>query len=1076
MTPFLWTKPQNALKSVLGALFLLLLSFGNARATHLAAADISVRYIGPMPGDNRCIPFFTYEVTLDVYKACEENSSTLFPSQTVNIFTPSGCYSGPTLTLPLSNPQIDTLDQLCVDSKYLGSCFNNQVPRADGKTQPSFVRHHYIDTISLPYACSDWTFWWESGARNDGIANLANPGSQEIYVECMINNTTERPKINSPRFTVVPTPFLCLNKQSNFLNGPLDLDGDSIVILPSVAKTYTGAPAPILYQTPYTSANPVNSPSGYFVNPQTGSTDFIAPNPGKFVLAFRMFKYDRKTGVLLSHVDRDVQVAILPCVGEIPTITDPPLTITGGTLVQSGKKGNIITVCPGATLRFNIAGHSNSTQALLSVNDKLGSPIGTTSYVAQLNTNGFNNDVLGTFEYTPQLSEAGREYLKIFTVTDTSCGRSGQYIPKNSYLSMIIKVATGIEAGVAGYYCPTDTSKKSGYQIQVQSPDSTARYAWEVLPGGDKISSLSCSNCTTPYATPDSNTTYIVTATPTPYICKNKDTISILVNRIKINPYQEMAICQPGFVNLQSKVEGREEFYNLYCGSKEDTTPCTTPQTASIGFCPDTTLITTPFATANRSTRTQMLFQQEELVNAGMTNSSIRSVSFFVTKPSSAPLKNFSIRIGCSQRSFFSDASPFEDSIKQVYFNSNQPPLVAGWNTFNFIDTPFYAWDPSQGLVVDVCFDNGSVPAPGTASSEVRFSNTSNRAGSVLQSSSSSGSACLVSNNRIASGDRPNIMIDFCVPKPKPFEIYWTPGAFFRDSFMQNPELYVPKSLKVYAEVKGFQGCISRDSLDIIVAHDTVRVTPMDSLICPGDVAVLRASNSDYYRWFQDSLGRLVPATTLDCDSCPRAIVSPTKPTDYILVGYDYWGKDSTVCSDTVTASIRFKTPNRIAVTPKEVTTKYGDAVPLYAKNAAVYTWSPATGLNTTVGPSVIASPRATTRYIVTGLTDGCQSTDTSIVTVDRSTVVAMPNAFTPNGDNVNDFFMPMTTPTQRVVEFRIFNRWGNQVFYSTNATPGWDGNYNGQSQDGGTYSYMIRVTLPDGTSESLKGNVVLIR
>ena len=58
----------------------------------------------------------------------------------------------------------------------------------------------------------------------------------------------------------------------------------------------------------------------------------------------------------------------------------------------------------------------------------------------------------------------------------------------------------------------------------------------------------------------------------------------------------------------------------------------------------------------------------------------------------------------------------------------------------------------------------------------------------------------------------------------------------------------------------------------------------------------------------------------------------------------------------------------------------------------------------------------------------------------------------------------------------RIFNRWGREVFSSTDAATGWDGTYNGEPQDQGTYSYLIRVALPNGEARIYKGNVMLMR
>lgn len=87
-----------------------------------------------------------------------------------------------------------------------------------------------------------------------------------------------------------------------------------------------------------------------------------------------------------------------------------------------------------------------------------------------------------------------------------------------------------------------------------------------------------------------------------------------------------------------------------------------------------------------------------------------------------------------------------------------------------------------------------------------------------------------------------------------------------------------------------------------------------------------------------------------------------------------------------------------------------------------------------------------------------------------------IPNAFTPNGDGANDVFYVYGQGV-KITEFRIFNRWGNEVFYSDNMTKGWDGTYKGKPQPLGVYAYYLKA---DGECEPShdfkKGLIVLVR
>lgn len=106
-----------------------------------------------------------------------------------------------------------------------------------------------------------------------------------------------------------------------------------------------------------------------------------------------------------------------------------------------------------------------------------------------------------------------------------------------------------------------------------------------------------------------------------------------------------------------------------------------------------------------------------------------------------------------------------------------------------------------------------------------------------------------------------------------------------------------------------------------------------------------------------------------------------------------------------------------------------------------------------------------------------CSATDT--VEVKSDCRIDVPNAFTPDGDNIADHFMPRQWLSLGVEQFRmqIFNRWGQEVFSTTNADGrGWDGKMNGVDQPQGVYVYMIEVTFKNHVTEKKQGNVTLLR
>jgi gliding motility-associated-like protein len=126
-----------------------------------------------------------------------------------------------------------------------------------------------------------------------------------------------------------------------------------------------------------------------------------------------------------------------------------------------------------------------------------------------------------------------------------------------------------------------------------------------------------------------------------------------------------------------------------------------------------------------------------------------------------------------------------------------------------------------------------------------------------------------------------------------------------------------------------------------------------------------------------------------------------------------------------------------------------------------------------------VAKPTTTTIYTVYGYDhNGCLDSAYVHVIVDSTMTEDIPSGFTPNGDGLNDVFRPVGLKFQNIVEFRVYNRWGQQLFYSNNPKVGWDGTFNGVPQDLGVYYYVIIAGRPggDGVDVTYKGEVTLIR
>lgn len=107
----------------------------------------------------------------------------------------------------------------------------------------------------------------------------------------------------------------------------------------------------------------------------------------------------------------------------------------------------------------------------------------------------------------------------------------------------------------------------------------------------------------------------------------------------------------------------------------------------------------------------------------------------------------------------------------------------------------------------------------------------------------------------------------------------------------------------------------------------------------------------------------------------------------------------------------------------------------------------------------------------------GCISTAEKRITVLMTCRIDVPNAFTPNGDGLNDFFGPANALKASQLTFRVFNRWGNLLYETDNWLQPWDGRYRLTNQPPGTYVWYLSYNERDGGKRiERKGTFVLIR
>lgn len=157
----------------------------------------------------------------------------------------------------------------------------------------------------------------------------------------------------------------------------------------------------------------------------------------------------------------------------------------------------------------------------------------------------------------------------------------------------------------------------------------------------------------------------------------------------------------------------------------------------------------------------------------------------------------------------------------------------------------------------------------------------------------------------------------------------------------------------------------------------------------------------------------------------------------------------------------------------------HGQIFQLHAPNyfETKYSWYPADGLdNPFIQNPVVKWNKDIVYYVKMETSQGCIRNDSIKVRYFNGPDIYVPNAFTPNGDGKNDIFRPIPVGMTRIFFFRIFNRYGQMVFSTTQYLKGWNGLVNGQAAPIGTYVWEIKGEDFNNHPIFKRGTVLLLR
>jgi len=252
-------------------------------------------------------------------------------------------------------------------------------------------------------------------------------------------------------------------------------------------------------------------------------------------------------------------------------------------------------------------------------------------------------------------------------------------------------------------------------------------------------------------------------------------------------------------------------------------------------------------------------------------------------------------------------------------------------------------------------------------------------------------------------------------------------------------------------------------------AQGTINIIPRDvsifqafgdTAICPGDSVRIWAVGGDFYHW--------TPWHRITDTSAASVIVAPDESKIYYVTISDTMG-----CEATREVAVVVH-PDPYVDAGEDETIKYGERIYLHGTGSVVYEWTPDYRIAPADSPNPMVDPLETTTYYVTGTSaEGCKAYDSVTVKV---TNVIIPTVFSPNGDGRNDFFHLIPSfPGVRLLDISVYNRWGQRVFHGNQVGDKWDGSFEGQPCDMGTYFFTIIYAIGKKQYSEI-GNVTIVR
>lgn len=1023
----------------------------SANATHIVGGEIGYRCLG---GNQ-------YEITLRVFRDCfNADPTALFDDPgVIGVYASNGLRLSNISLRPIGNDTLREGLDSCYTSFINSVCVHTTVYRSVITLNPRVGGYHFV---------------YQRCCRNTTITNIVNPTEAGATYDILLTEAAMQKCNSSPVVNRWPPVYVCANQELNVNSEATDVDNDSIaykLCTPLVGGTLqrpqpippTAPPfQPIIWLGPtYSLANVLGGNNPLTIDINTGIMKGVPPVLGQFVVAVCLEEYDRTTKNLLSVVRRDFQYNVVNCMVPQATFEAPE------------------AVCVGSTLTLN-----QNTPGAKSVEWYLGEP-GAEKLIAK------GDSVNLTFP------SAGKNRITLYYEKGTAC--------QSTFSSVIEAVAIDVVslplAGQNSVVC-----RGSNFEVNIQNKDvnRTLTYDWQI--NGNLLSGQGSSLATFKIDAP----TLITLNLSNTLGCKSTLIFPVAIHAsIQSNINSGVQLCRdvPTVTNanfnknlsyswlpqngLNSSNIGNPVI--TLNSSQIYSVKITNPETKC-----DTTIsfnaIVKPFgAETGIDSLSTVCYNVGKQINPKFNNTLIYSWSpaaglSETTKGNpTVMLKEstfYSVKIqnpasGCdttiSVRVEVSPMLPVVELDTTLDFCPGIPKKV------NLPESPLvtYLWSPSTGL------DNANVANP-------TFTLNTNQLYTVKVTDPKTNCNLVwkvnaqVSPEAVIFAGKDTTLCNYGpytlnATSSLPLSFQWSGVSDFSNTLGNQATLKRDTLSRAentfYLKATDAKGCFWKDTV-VISAVPVEASMPDNYVVCkPVDLTTVTIKDNDpnqglkNYSWFP------VNSLTTKPNEGPTAIYKINATS---LVNVNFENKYG--CKKTLETQLELIDLKVNIATDKETLIKGNNEIANISVTGCTdceYAWTPSTGLNATNTASVRATPQDTTIYKVVVSKKGCKEEKTIRINVDNVNCgepnIFVPNAFTPNNDGNNDVLKVRGRWISKL-QFVVYNRWGQEMFTTTDLNNGWNGVFKGNEVAPDVYNYFLQVTCLDNKTFMKRGNTSLIK